>query len=129
MCRLIRILALLCSVTSVVAEPLRIVADEWPPYVDPTAPGRGLAIELVTTAFSRAGYPTQLTVEDWSRSLEGAVIGENSIVGGHAFAAIGFGHRGNQVIARLGRLLGLAQGKPRGPASDLQLRRMTKAVR
>jgi polar amino acid transport system substrate-binding protein len=80
MFRLIRILTLWCSVTSVVAEPLRIVADEWPPYVDPTAPGRGLAIDLVTTAFSRAGYPTQLTVEDWSRSLEGAVIGVYDVV-------------------------------------------------
>jgi polar amino acid transport system substrate-binding protein len=80
MCRLIRILALLCQVTSVVAEPLRIVADEWPPYVDPLAPGRGLAIALVTEAFSRAGYPTQLTVEDWSRSLEGTVIGVYDVV-------------------------------------------------
>lgn len=77
---LIQILILLCAATTGVGEPLRIVADEWPPYVDPTVPGRGLAIELVTEAFSRAGYPTRLALEDGSRSLEGTAIGVYDVV-------------------------------------------------
>ncbi|MDD2769410.1 MAG: transporter substrate-binding domain-containing protein [Methylococcus sp.] len=62
------------------AEQLSVVADEWPPYVDPTAPGGGLAIDLVTAVFSRAGYTTKLMVDDWTRDLEGANIGVYDVV-------------------------------------------------
>lgn len=74
------IIILLLTAVSARAEQLRMVADEWPPYVDPTSPGGGLAIDLVSAVFSRAGYSTQLTVDDWSRDLEGASIGVYDVV-------------------------------------------------
>lgn len=71
---------LLLAACAAKAEQLRMVADHWPPYVDEGLPGRGLAIDLVTTAFSRAGYDTRLTQDNWSRALEGARIGVYDIV-------------------------------------------------
>jgi polar amino acid transport system substrate-binding protein len=71
---------LLLSAGVIRAEPLRMVADHWPPYVDEGLPGRGLAIDLVTTAFSRAGYDTRFTTDGWSRALEGARIGVYDVV-------------------------------------------------
>jgi polar amino acid transport system substrate-binding protein len=71
---------LLLAAYAVRAEQLRMVADHWPPYVDESLPGRGLAIDLVTTAFSRAGYDPRLTTESWSRALEGARIGVYDVV-------------------------------------------------
>lgn len=70
----------LLTAHSIRAEQLRMVADHWPPYVDASLPGRGLAIDLVTTAFSRAGYETRLTTDSWSRALEGARIGVYDVV-------------------------------------------------
>jgi len=78
--RLTFFIILLLSACAVRAEQLRMVADHWPPYVDEGLPGRGLAIDLVTMAFSRAGYDTRLTADNWSRALEGARIGVYDVV-------------------------------------------------
>lgn len=77
---LIPLLLLLLATFTVRAESLRMVADQWPPYVDESLPGRGLAIDLVATVFSRAGYNTRLTVDAWSRALEGSRIGVYDVV-------------------------------------------------
>lgn len=71
---------LLLTAYTVRAEQLRMVADHWPPYVDESLPGRGLAVDLVTAVFSRAGYETRLTTDNWSRALEGARIGVYDVV-------------------------------------------------
>jgi polar amino acid transport system substrate-binding protein len=62
------------------AETLRMVTEHWPPYADESLPGKGLAIELVDTAFARAGYETRLKTEDWPRALEGVRIGVYDVV-------------------------------------------------
>lgn len=62
------------------AETLSLVADEWPPYVDQSLPNNGLAMDLVTAAFARAGYGTQFSLQDWDHALEGARIGVYDVV-------------------------------------------------
>lgn len=59
---------------------MRIVAQHWPPYVDESLPQKGLATDLVTTAFSRAGYDIQLDIEGWNYALEGIKIGVYDVV-------------------------------------------------
>lgn len=62
------------------AQELSLAANTWPPYVDKRAQGGGLAVELVTRAFQRAGYGIDLTIESWSRTLEGAEIGVYDVI-------------------------------------------------
>jgi len=65
---------------SLKAETLSLVADEWPPYVDESLAHRGLAIDLVTSAFARAGYDVNFDLENWNHALEGARIGVYDVV-------------------------------------------------
>lgn len=74
------VLGLVLATSTVYAERLQIVAEAWPPYVDNKLPGKGVAIELVTTAFERAGYEQRLVNDNWSRALEGARIGVYDVV-------------------------------------------------
>ncbi len=62
------------------AAELKLATSPWPPYVDENLPGKGLAIKLVTTALSRAGYKTSLRIETWTRTLEGADIGVYDVI-------------------------------------------------
>jgi len=62
------------------ADELRLATSSWPPYVDEKMPGKGLAIKLVTTALTRAGYSTKLRIESWTRSLEGTDIGVYDVI-------------------------------------------------
>lgn len=59
---------------------LKIALDHWPPYIDKNRPGYGMAAELVTTALGRAGYHTDITLENWSGALEGTRIGVYDII-------------------------------------------------
>lgn len=74
------LVALLLPASHLRAETLRIVAEHWPPYVDESLPQNGLAIDLVTTAFSRARYDVKIAYEAWPRALEGAKIGVYDVV-------------------------------------------------
>lgn len=74
------VFALLLPVCSLRAETLRVVAEHWPPYVDESLPQNGLAIDLVTTAFSRARYDVTIDYEAWPRALEGVKIGVYDVV-------------------------------------------------
>ena len=60
---------------------LTIVAGQWPPYVDQSMVKMGLAMEIVSTAFERAGYQPAIRIETWPRSLEGLEIGIYDVVG------------------------------------------------
>jgi len=53
------------------AEHLRLVADTWPPFTDQRLPGNGVAVELVTTALSRAGYTSEYREMPWNRAVLG----------------------------------------------------------
>lgn len=57
-------------------ETLRLVASEWPPYVDANVPRNGLAPQLVLAALRRAGYRVQLFIDYWPRSLTAMQAGE-----------------------------------------------------
>lgn len=53
------------------AEPLRVAGDVWPPFTDQKLPYNGLAIDLVTTALSRAGFASEYHEVPWARAIEG----------------------------------------------------------
>ena len=72
-------LALICG-SVFAAEPLRVVGDEWPPYVDESLPGAGLSVEIVTEVLKQAGYETRFSLEDLSRAIAGARIGVYDVV-------------------------------------------------
>jgi polar amino acid transport system substrate-binding protein len=56
-------------------EPLRLMANTSPPYADATLPDEGLALELVKTIFAQTDYAPQITIESWSRAVEGTRVG------------------------------------------------------
>jgi len=63
------------------AAELVVVSDTWPPYTDPELKGNGLAINLVTTALKRAGYPSSVKFESWPRTMQGVDIGVYDVIG------------------------------------------------
>ncbi len=76
---LISIVVLLCF--SPLASALSIVAKEEAPYVGNELPNQGLSIEIINTAFQRAGYKTNFVFETWPRTYEGALIGIYDVIG------------------------------------------------
>jgi len=76
-----RLLLLLCFLlTSSLSQAnnkqtIRLVSNQWPPYVDSSLAGQGLAIEIVTKALQKKGYQSTLTIDNWPRALEGVEIG------------------------------------------------------
>lgn len=79
---LLLVLTLLISVGPARAdEPVKMMTSTWSPYVDPELPDQGLAMELVTHIFARAGYSVENTMESWPRALEGVRIGLSDVLG------------------------------------------------
>jgi polar amino acid transport system substrate-binding protein len=64
-----------CVVAAVSAEPVSLMANTSPPYADASLPERGLALELVTHIFTGTHYAPDISIENWSRAVEGARIG------------------------------------------------------
>jgi len=62
-------------------DPVTMMTNTWPPYVDQQLPQQGLAVELVTYIFARAGYDVNNTVESWPRAMEGVRIGLYDVLG------------------------------------------------
>ncbi len=56
-------------------QELRLLANTSPPYADASLPGQGLAMELVRHVFARTDYKPEITIENWSRAVEGARMG------------------------------------------------------
>ena len=56
-------------------QDLRLLANLSPPYADPALPEQGLALELVKHIFARTNYTPEITIENWSRAVEGARLG------------------------------------------------------
>ena len=56
------------------SQTLRLVSNQWPPYVDSSLAGQGLAVEIVTQALQKKNYQSTLTIDSWSRALEGVEI-------------------------------------------------------
>lgn len=72
--------AVLCSCCTVNAEPLRLVADTWPPFTDARLPNNGLASDLVNTALQRAGYTSEYNEVPWARALRGLQAGDYDVL-------------------------------------------------
>lgn len=62
------------------AEPLRLVADFWPPFSAEGLPNGGVANELVCSALSRAGYASEFRQVPWARALHGLGEGDYDIL-------------------------------------------------
>ena len=73
-------LLLLLTQTAGAAEPLRLAANNWPPFTDRSLPGNGLATDLVSTALSRAGYRSQYIEVPWARVIKGVQQGNYDVV-------------------------------------------------
>ena len=56
-------------------QPLRLMANTSPPYADEKLPQRGLALELVGHVFDGTKTHPEITIENWSRAVEGARLG------------------------------------------------------
>jgi polar amino acid transport system substrate-binding protein len=76
---LIPLVFLLCF--SQLVSALSIVAKEETPYIGNDLPEKGLSIEIINTAFERAGYKTNIVFESWPRAYEGALIGIYDVLG------------------------------------------------
>lgn len=62
-------------------DPVKMMTNTWPPYVDQQMPEEGLAVELVTHIFARAGYPVKNTIDTWPRAMEGVRAGLYDVLG------------------------------------------------
>jgi polar amino acid transport system substrate-binding protein len=56
-------------------QDIRLLANTSPPYAGAGLPDQGLALELVRHIFTRTDYTPEITIENWSRAVEGARIG------------------------------------------------------
>lgn len=59
---------------------LILTSSQWPPFVDKNTAGKGVANDLVSKIFARAGYKTEVKVQNWNRALEGTSIGITDII-------------------------------------------------
>ena len=63
------------SAGSFAQPPLRLMANTSPPYADEKLPQRGLALELVGHIFAGTDITPTISIENWSRAVEGARLG------------------------------------------------------
>lgn len=63
------------SGAAVAQQKVQLMANTSPPYADAKLPEQGLALELVKHVFGGTDYAPQITIESWSRAVEGARIG------------------------------------------------------
>lgn len=61
-------------------KTLKITSSQWPPFVDKAAAGNGVAMDLVSKIFARAGYKTNTSVQNWNRALQGTSMGITDII-------------------------------------------------
>tara|TARA_R110002072_G_scaffold60731_5_gene153747 strand:- start:90 stop:842 length:753 start_codon:yes stop_codon:yes gene_type:complete len=55
-------------------QEFTLMANTSPPYADEKLPEQGLALELVKTVFAQTGFTPKITIESWSRALEGTEV-------------------------------------------------------
>jgi polar amino acid transport system substrate-binding protein len=64
-----------CSSGVFAQQELRLMANTSPPYADAKLPEQGLALELVRHIYAGTDYQPVITIENWSRAVEGARLG------------------------------------------------------
>ncbi|MEM8561971.1 MAG: transporter substrate-binding domain-containing protein [Pseudomonadota bacterium] len=62
-------------------NPVTMRTSEWSPYIDQSLPNQGLAMELVTHIFARAGYRIDNTIEPFFNALEDVTLGKADMLG------------------------------------------------
>jgi polar amino acid transport system substrate-binding protein len=68
-------LSLTLASAALAQQPVRLLANTSPPYADAKLPEQGLALELVQHIFSRTDYQPEISIEPWSRAMEGVRVG------------------------------------------------------
>jgi len=66
---------LLVTVAAQAQQPLKLMANTSPPYADQKLPDRGLALEIVEHVFAQTTVSPEISIENWSRAVEGAKLG------------------------------------------------------
>ena len=64
------VVAMFCG-TAQAGQEFTLMANTSPPYADAKLPEQGLALELVKTVFAKTAFTPKITIENWSRALEG----------------------------------------------------------
>ncbi len=63
-----------------VAEELRLAANEWPPYTFADVYRQGVATALVVAGLERAGYQSRVTIMAWPKVLDTTRRGDNDVI-------------------------------------------------
>lgn len=77
MLRLVMLIVLAVGVGSAAhaEQELRLQANTSPPYADAQLPDEGLALELIKHIYAQTDYQPVITIENWSRAIEGTRVG------------------------------------------------------
>jgi polar amino acid transport system substrate-binding protein len=67
------VVAMFCG-TAQAGQEFTLMANTSPPYADAKLPEQGLALELVKTVFAKTAFTPKITIENWSRALEGTEV-------------------------------------------------------
>ena len=73
--RLLLVTMALQGVAASADDTVRLMANTSPPYSDKTLPEQGLALEIVRHVFANTSYQPDITIDNWSRAVEGASLG------------------------------------------------------
>ncbi|MCB1700936.1 MAG: transporter substrate-binding domain-containing protein [Pseudomonadales bacterium] len=68
------VMALYCGAAAA-EQTVSLMANASPPYADQKLPEQGFALALVKHIFARTDYKPEITIENWSRAVEGARLG------------------------------------------------------
>jgi polar amino acid transport system substrate-binding protein len=74
-CVLLLVIAATFSIGAHAEQALRLMANTSPPYADAKLPDQGLALELVKHVYAQTDYSPTITIENWSRAVEGTRVG------------------------------------------------------
>ncbi|UZE96773.1 substrate-binding periplasmic protein [Alkalimarinus alittae] len=69
------------------AEPLKLATASWPPYIGKDLPKKGMAVDIVTQAFSQAGVETSVVIlASWDDVREGVESGVYDVILGYWYS-------------------------------------------
>jgi polar amino acid transport system substrate-binding protein len=78
---LIMAILLLTATGSLAADKTIVAAaDPWPPFIDPSAPQKGLALEIVRAAFGTQGYTVDMKYVPWANAVNSVKEGKYDIL-------------------------------------------------
>jgi polar amino acid transport system substrate-binding protein len=72
---LLLLTALLPSHAAIAGKSINLSTITWAPYADAKMPNQGIAMDIVQTAFKRAGYEPKIVFDQTGRTIEGTAIG------------------------------------------------------